>query len=73
MIDIHLINVALAGLGIGAGAIVLIAVAILCIAAISQHRTALRRASLPVRPAISEHKAATSPVASRVGLGERAA
>jgi hypothetical protein len=42
MIDLHLINMTLAGLGIGAGAITLIAVAVIAIAALSQHATALR-------------------------------
>jgi hypothetical protein len=49
MIDLHIINMALAGLGIGAGAVVLIAVAVVAIAALSQHVTALRRGT-PVIP-----------------------
>ncbi len=42
MIDLHLINMTLAGLGIGAGAITLIALAVIAIAALSQHVLALR-------------------------------
>ena len=42
MIDIHLINVALAGMGISAAVVVLIAAAVLTIAAISTRRAAAR-------------------------------
>ena len=49
MIDLHLINMALAGQGIGAGAVAAIALAIIAIAALSQHVTALRHGT-PVIP-----------------------
>ena len=52
MIDLHLINMALAGLGIGAGAVALIALAVVAIAALSQHVTALRHGT-PVIPLAS--------------------
>lgn len=42
MIDLHLINVALASLGIGAGAVMMIAATVIAIAAIVQHRAATR-------------------------------
>jgi hypothetical protein len=47
MIDIHLINVALAGLGIGTGAVVLLAAAVIAIAAILQHGTRVRSRKAP--------------------------
>jgi hypothetical protein len=42
MIDLHLINMALAGLGIGVGAVAAIAIAIIAITVLSQHVTVLR-------------------------------
>ncbi len=48
MIDLHLINTALAALGIGAGAVLLLAAALIAVAAIGQHRSALRRSHLAV-------------------------
>jgi len=51
MIDLHLINVALAGLTISAGAAVLIAAAVLTIAAIGRRRTAARRVQMAAAPA----------------------
>jgi hypothetical protein len=42
MIDLHLINVALASLGISAVAAVLIAAAVITVAAVGRHRTAAR-------------------------------
>lgn len=42
MIDLHLVNVALASLGISAAAAVLIAAAVITIAAFGRHRTAAR-------------------------------
>ena len=42
MIDIHLINVVLAGIGIGAGAVVLIAAAVIATATGVQRRAAMR-------------------------------
>ena len=68
MIDLHLINLALAGLGIGAGAVVLFAVAIVAIAALSQHVTVLRHGT-PVIPIPS--RAQGTP--AEAGLARRAA
>jgi len=68
MIDLHLINMALAGPGIGAGAVVLIAVAVVAIAALSQHVTALRHGT-PVLP-IPSRPAGTP---AEAGLARRAA
>jgi len=51
MIDLHLINTALAALGIGAGVVLLIAAALIAVVAIGQHRSALRRGHLAVTPA----------------------
>jgi hypothetical protein len=68
MIDLHLINMALASLGIGAGAVVLIAIAVAAIAALSQHVTALRHGT-PVIPIPSRVQA--TPADS--GLARRAA
>jgi hypothetical protein len=50
MIDLHLINLALASLGIGAVAAVLIAAAVITIAAVGRHRAAARgpQAQAPV-------------------------
>jgi hypothetical protein len=47
MIDLHLINTALAGLGIGAAAVVLVAAAILVIAALARRG----HAEHPIAPA----------------------
>ena len=58
MIDLHLINMALAGLGIGAGAVVLIAVAVIAIAAQSQHRLASLLAGTSAISALSDRQAA---------------
>ena len=68
MIDLHLINMALAGLGIGAGAVVLIAVAVITIAALSQHVTALRHGTAVI-PMLSGRQ--DTPV--EASLGRRAA
>jgi hypothetical protein len=68
MIDLHLINMALAGLGIGAGALVLIAIAIVAIAALSQHVTALRHGT-PVIPLPSRTQGAPA----EAGLARQAA
>lgn len=43
MFDIHLINMALAGIGVSAAAALMIAAAVITIAAVGQHRQALRR------------------------------
>jgi hypothetical protein len=50
MIDLHLINVALAGLGISAAAAVLLAAAVITLASVGRHRTAARaqQARVPV-------------------------
>jgi len=64
MIDLHLINIVLAGLGMSAGAAVLIAVAIIAIAALGQHRPASRRYGTSVISALSDRQgtpADTSP------------
>ncbi len=62
MIDLHLINVALAGLGAGVGVVLLIAAAIFAIAAIGRRGHAARRVQpVPVRAA----SASTGPVGSR--------
>jgi hypothetical protein len=63
MIDLHLINVALAGLGIGTGAILLIAAAIITIAAIGQHRTAAQthRARIGTMPGQAASQAGRVP------------
>jgi hypothetical protein len=50
MIDLHLINTALAVLGISAGAAVLIAAAIITIAAMRTRRPESRRSDLAVMP-----------------------
>jgi nucleoside permease NupC len=42
VIDIHLLNMALAGIGIGVGVAVVIAAAIIAFAALAQHRGGLR-------------------------------
>ena len=72
MIDLHLINMALAGLGIGAGAVVLIAAAI--IVSRRSARTGRRCAGRSRRPVrrTSGRQAATSPVGARA-VGQRAA
>jgi hypothetical protein len=51
MIDLHLINTALAVLGISAGVAVLVAAAIIVIAAIGTRRSAARRGHLAVEQA----------------------
>ena len=54
MIDLHLINIAVASLGIGAGAVLLIAAVIIAIAALGRHGPASRRSQPTVRtPAAS--------------------
>lgn len=57
MIDLHLINLALAGLGVGAAAVVLIAAAVLAIAAFGRHgRTAHQRQLTDAPASTAEHE-----------------
>lgn len=66
MIDLHLINTALAGLGIGAAAVVLIAAAILVIAAYArrghaEHRIVPASADVSVHAAVSQESEVREP------------
>ena len=56
MVDLHLINVALATLGLSAAAVVLIAAAVITVAAIGRHRAAdrARQAVAPGRVPVEE-------------------
>ena len=67
MIDLHLINVALAGLTISAGAAVLIAAVVITIAALRRYRTAAR-GQLAQAPADGP---ASAPGGMPVGEGSR--
>lgn len=58
MLDIHLINMTLAGFGIAAGAAVLIAASIIVIAAMRQHRITVRRDLLAAARAAGAARAA---------------
>jgi hypothetical protein len=66
MIDLHLINTALAGLGIGTAAVVLIAAAILVIAAVArrghaEHRIVPASAGAPAHAAVSHESEVKEP------------
>ncbi len=78
MIDLHLINVALAGLGTGVAAVLLIAAAILVIAAFGRrgrasHRTQLAPGSAAPTAAVTAGDQSTEGQGARVALDAHAA
>jgi hypothetical protein len=72
MIDLHLINLALAGLGVGAAAVVLIAAAILTVAAFGRRSTAARQHQLAPVTAHAAESAAPSDAGDHESLREPA-
>jgi hypothetical protein len=74
MIDIHLINMALAGVGIAAGAAILLAVLIIVIAGIRQHRIGERADRLAAaRTAVLARTARTAATSAASPAGHQAA
>jgi hypothetical protein len=72
MIDLHLINLALAGLGVAAAAVVLIAAAILTVAAFGRRGTAARHHQLAPVAAHAAESAAPSDAGDHESLREPA-
>jgi hypothetical protein len=72
MIDLHLINAALASLGISAGVAVLIAAAVITLAALGRHRAVARRGQpSPAELRAGARAAAPAEDASRSGQSRR--